>query len=357
MKRRSFLAGAGLTGLAAATLPAPALAQGKRQLKMVTTWPKNYPGLGVSAERLATRIREMTDGQIDIKVFAANELVPPLECFDTVSSGAADIYHGAEYYWQGKSKAFNFFTAVPFGMTAAEINAWIYHGGGQELWDELSARFKIKAFMCANTGVQLPGWYRREIKSLDDLKGLSIRMPGLGGEVMRRLGAASVTLAGPDIFPALQNRTIDAAEWVGPWNDMAFGFYRLAKYYYWPGFHEPGSSLAAGFNLDVWNSLTKQQQAVVRAACAAENDYTLAEYNAHNGEALKTLIEKHGVLVRRFPDDVVAALKKTSREVLEDAAKEDAFTAKVYESFRNFLDTTSEWTRIGDEGFVEARRD
>lgn len=244
MKRRSFRR-APLTGLAAATMAAPAIAQAKpRQLKMVTTWPKNYPGLGVSAERLATRIREMTEGQIDIKVFAANELVPPLECFDTVSSGAADIYHGAEYYWQGKSKAFNFFTAVPFGMTAAEINAWIYHGGGQELWDELSARFKIKAFMCANTGVQLPGWYRNEIKSLDDLKGLSIRMPGLGGEVMRRLGAASVTLAGPDIFPALQNRTIDAAEWVGPWNDMAFGFYRLAKYYYWPGFHEPGSSLA-----------------------------------------------------------------------------------------------------------------
>ena len=357
MKRRSFLAGAGLTGLAAATLPAPAIAQGRpRQLKMVTTWPKNYPGLGVSAERLATRIREMTDGQIDIKVFAANELVPPLECFDAVSSGAADIYHGAEYYWQGKSKAFNFFTAVPFGMTAAEINAWIYHGGGQELWDELSARFKIKAFMTANTGVQLPGWYRNEIKSLDDLKGLSIRMPGLGGEVMRRLGAASVTLAGPDIFPALQNRTIDAAEWVGPWNDMAFGFYRLAKYYYWPGFHEPGSSLAAGFNLDVWNSLTPSQQAVVRAACAAENDFTLAEYNAHNGAALKTLVEKHGVLIRRFPDDVVAALKTTSKEVLEDAAKEDAFTAKVYKSFRDFLDTTSEWTRIGDEGFVEARR-
>lgn len=357
MKRRSFLAGAGLTGLAAATLPAPAIAQGKpRQLKMVTTWPKNYPGLGVSTERLASRIREMTAGEIDIKVFAANELVPPLECFDAVSSGAADIYHGAEYYWQGKSKAFNFFTAVPFGMTAAEINAWIYHGGGQELWDELSAQFKIKAFMSANTGVQLPGWYRREIKSLDDLKGLSIRMPGLGGEVMRRLGAAAVTLAAPDIFPALQNGTIDAAEWVGPWNDMAFGFYRLAKYFYWPGFHEPGSSLAAGFNLDVWNSLTPQQQAIVRAACAAENDFTLAEYNAHNGEALKTLVEKHGVMVRRFPDDVVAALKKTSQEVLEDAAKEDAFTAKVYQSFRDFLDTTSEWTRIGDEGFVEARR-
>ena len=356
MKRRSFLAGAGLAGLAAASMPAPAIAQGKRQLKMVTTWPKNYPGLGTSAERLAQRIGEMTDGALDIKVFAANELVPPLECFDTVSSGAADIYHGAEYYWQGKSKAYNFFTAVPFGMTAAEINAWIYHGGGQELWDDLARGFNIKPFMAANTGVQLPGWYRKEIKSLDDLKGLSIRMPGLGGEVMRRLGAAAVTLAGPDIFPALQNGTIDAAEWVGPWNDMAFGFYRLAKYYYWPGFHEPGSSLAAGFNLGVWESLTKQQQAVVRAACAAENDYTLAEYNAHNGDALKTLVEKHGVMVRRFPDDVVTALKETSKQVLEDAAKEDAVTAKVYESFRNFLDTTSEWTRIGDEGFVEARR-
>ncbi|MBC7102035.1 MAG: TRAP transporter substrate-binding protein [Parvibaculum sp.] len=356
MKRRSFLAGAGLTGLAAATMPAPAIAQGKRQLKMVTTWPKNYPGLGASAERLAVRIREMTDGQLSIKVFGAGELVPALECFDTVSSGAADIYHGAEYYWQGKSKAYNFFTAVPFGMTAAEINAWIYHGGGQALWDDLARGFNIKPFMAANTGVQLPGWYRKEINSLDDLKGLSIRMPGLGGEVMRRLGAAAVTLAGPDIFPALQNGTIDAAEWVGPWNDMAFGFYRLAKYFYWPGFHEPGSSLAAGFNLKIWESFTAQQQAIVRAACAAENDYTLAEYNAHNGDALKTLVEKHGVEVRRFPDDVVAALKKTSREVLEDAAKEDAVTGKVYESFLNFLDTTSEWTRIGDEGFVQARR-
>lgn len=356
MKRRSFLTGAGTVAIAAATMPAPAIAQGKRQLKMVTTWPKNYPGLGTSAQRLATRIGEMTDGQVDIKVYAAGELVPALECFDTVSSGAADIYHGAEYYWQGKSKAYNFFTAVPYGMTAAEINGWIYHGGGQELWDELAAGFNIKPFMAANTGVQLAGWYRNEINSLDDLKGLKIRMPGLGGEVMRRLGAAAVTLAGPDIFPALQNGTIDAAEWVAPWNDMAFGFYRIAKFYYWPGFHEPGSSLAAGFNLAVWESLTKQQQAVVRAACSAENDYTLAEYTHHNGRALKTLVEEHGVQMRKFPDEVLAALKKASREVLEDAAKSDAATAKVYESFRGALAVSEEWTRIGDEGYVEARR-
>ncbi|MEQ9226872.1 MAG: TRAP transporter substrate-binding protein [Parvibaculum sp.] len=356
MKRRSFLAGAGTAALAAAAMPAPAIAQGKRQLKMVTTWPKNYPGLGTSAERLATRIGEMSGGQIEIKVFAAGELVPALECFDAVSSGAADIYHGAEYYWQGKSKAFNFFTAVPYGMTAAEINGWIYHGGGQALWDKLSAKFNIKPFMAANTGVQLAGWYRNEIKSLDDLKGLKIRMPGLGGEVMRRLGAASVTLAGPDIFPAFQNGTIDAAEWVAPWNDLAFGFYRLAKFYYWPGFHEPGSSLAAGFNLGVWESFTAQQQAIVRAACAAENDYTLAEYTYHNGFALKTLVEKHGVLMRRLPDDVLAALKETSAKVLEEAAAEDADTAEIYESFRAALSLADEWTRIGDAGFVEARR-
>ncbi|MEX2248660.1 MAG: ABC transporter substrate-binding protein, partial [Parvibaculum sp.] len=176
------------------------------------------------------------------------------------------------------------------------------------------------------------------------------------GEVMRRLGAAAVTLAGPDIFPALQSGTIDATEWVAPWNDMAFGFYRIAKFYYWPGFHEPGSSLAAGFNLDVWESFTKQQQAVVRAACAAENDYTLAEYTYHNGRALKTLVEKHGVQMRKFPADVLAGLKKASHEVLEDAAKSDAATAEIYASFREALETSEEWTRIGDEGFVEARR-
>ena len=210
--------------------------------------------------------------------------------------------------------------------------------------------------MAANTGVQLAGWYRKEIKSLDDLKGLKIRMPGLGGEVIRRLGGAAVTLAGPDIFPSLQSGHIDAAEWVAPWNDMAFGFYRVAKYYYWPGFHEPGPSLSAGFNLKVWNDLSKSEQAVIQSACSAENDYSLAEYTHHNGRALRTLVEEHGVQVRKFPDDVLAALKKTSAEVLEDAANSDAFTRKVSDSFHESLAISQEWTRIGDEGFVEIRR-
>ena len=357
MKRRSFLTGAGTTAVAAATLPAPAIASGKRTLKMVTTWPENFPGMGTSAARLAKRITDMTDGEVTVKVYAAGELVPALEAFDAVSGGAADIYHGAEYYWQGKSKAFNFFTAVPFGMTANEINAWIYHGGGQELWDDLSAQFNIKAFAACNSGLQLAGWYRKEINSVEDLKGLKIRMPGLGGEVMRKLGAAAVTLAGSEIFPSLQSGAIDATEWVGPWNDMAFGFYQVADYYYWPGWHEPGSCMSAGFNLSVWNSLTNSQKEVVKAACIAENCYSLAEYNHFNGAALKTLTEKHGVKLRKFSPEIMAALKKASAEVLQETAASDPYAQKVYDSFSQSLALSKEWTRIGDQAFVQARED
>lgn len=359
MKRRSFLSGAGKAAtatVAAAALPSPAIAAGTRRLKMVTTWPKNLPGLGVSAERLAKRIKTMTNGELDIKVLAAGELVPALEAFDAVSNGAADIYNGAEYYWQGKSPGFNFFTAVPFGMTAVEINAWIYHGGGQELWDELSAQFKIKAMMSANTGVQMGGWFRKEINTIEDFKGLRIRMPGLGGEVMRRLGAASVTLAGGDIYTNLQSGAIDATEWVGPWNDIALGFYQVADYYYWPGFHEPGASLATGFNLDVWNSLTPSQQAAVTAACAAENDYTLAEFNHYNATSLETLVSKHNVKLRRFTPEIMAELKKHSTDVLEEAAASDAMTGRIYESFKKGLARSDAWTRIAEQAFVEARR-
>lgn len=355
MKRRSFLAAAGAAPLATTALVTPALAQRTRQLKMVTTWPKNFPGLGVAPERIAKRLKLMSDGAIDIKVFAAGELVPALEAFDAVSSGAADCYNGAEYYWQGKSKAFNFFTAVPFGMTADEFNGWIYHGGGQELWDELSAQFQIKALASANTGVQLSGWYRKEINSLEDFKGLKIRMPGLGGEVMRRLGAEASTLAGGDIFTSLESGRIDATEWVGPWNDLAFGFYQVAKYYYYPGFHEPGSSLATGFNLDVWNDFTPREQEMIKAACAAENDYTLAEMNYQNGLALKTLVDKHGVQLRKFSPEIMAALRKTSLEVVEETGNSDPFTKKVYDSFKAALGEEAAWTKIGEQAYLNAR--
>ena len=247
MKRRNFIAGvwAALGGAALMTARASAATHKKRELRMVTTWPKNFPGLGTSSERFARRVEKATDGALKINVFAAGELVPAFQAFDAVSSGAADIYHGAEYYWQGKSPAFVFFTALPFGMTAIEHAGWIRHGGGQALWDKLSARFNIKPHIVANTGTQMGGWFRNELTSLRDLRGLKIRIPGLGGEVYRRLGASPVTLPGGEIFPSLQSGKVDAAEWIGPWNDLAFGFHRIARHCYSPGFHEPGGGARA----------------------------------------------------------------------------------------------------------------
>lgn len=299
----------------------------------------------------------MTDGEITIKVFGAGELVGAFEAFDAVSTGTADMYNGAEYYWQGKSPAFNFFTAVPFGMTAQELNAWVYFGGGQELWDELSAGFNIKAFLSANTGVQMGGWFNKEINTLDDFKGLKIRMPGLGGEVMRRLGAAAVALPGGEIFPSMKSGAIDASEWVGPWNDLAFGFYQVAKYYYGPGIHEPGAGLSTGINLNIWNELTDVQRTIISSACAAENMLTHAEYNHHNAAALATLVDKHKVELRSFNSEIMRELKKASEAVLTDIAKTDAFTQRVYDSFKRSLVNSMIWGKWSEEPYTQARRE
>lgn len=357
LKRRAFLAHAGGgAALAAATFPAPALAKGKRRLKMVTTWPKNFPGLGTSAERLAQRISEISGGEITVKVYAGGELVPPFESFDAVAGGVADMYHGAEYYWQGKSTAYNFFTAMPFGFTAPEINAWIYHGGGQALWDELAAKFNIKPMMAGNTSVQMGGWFRTEINSLEDFKGLKIRMPGLGGEVVRRLGAAAVSTPAAEIFPALQSGAIDAAEWIGPWNDMAFGFYKIAKYYYTPGFQEPGSSLALGFNLEVWNSLSKAQQSLIETCAGAENDVMLAEFNARNALALKTLVERHGVLIRHFSDEIYLRIGELSDQVAREIAEENPLNKRIYESYSAARKQYLTWFDMADRAIWEIRQ-
>ena len=361
MKRREFIT-KGATGVlaagAAATttgLAAPAYAQGKRQLKMVTTWPKNFPGLGTGCERVAKRINDMTDGQISIRVFAGGELVPALSAFDAVSGGTADMYHGAEYYWQGKSQAYNFFTATPMGLTPEEHYAWINDLGGQELWDELSAQFNVKAFMCGSTSSQTGGWFKNEINSLEDFKGLKYRIPGLGGEVVRRIGAAVVTLAGGDIFPALQSGAIDGAEWVGPWNDLAFGFYKVAKHYYYPGFQEPDSVLALGINKDVWESFTKAQQEIIKTACLAECNTMQADYTAHNGDSLKVLIDKHGVQLHRWPDDIMKEFGRVAGEVVAAAGAADDMSKRVYESFKQAYQTTKAWSDIGPTAYAMAR--
>jgi len=362
INRRNLLV-AGTAGLTAGCdcgvpegLPTSAGAFRERELRMVTTWPEDFPGLGEAAANVAKSITEMTGGAIRVRVFSAGELVGAFDSFDAVSNGSADMYHGAEYYWAGKSKAFPFFTAVPFGMTASEIMGWTEYGGGQQLWDELSAKFNIKPFIAGNTGHQLGGWFKKPINSLEDMKGLKVRMPGMGGEVLRRIGASAVALPGGEIYSALQSGAIDGAEWVGPWNDLAFGFYREAKYYYWPGFHEPGAQIAAGINLDVWNSFTPQEQAVVRAACHQANHLCLAQFTHFNGIALDQLVKDHDVQVRRFPDDIIEALAKASKDVLDEAAASDDISRRVFESYKEALLKTQKWSEISDEAFMQARR-
>ncbi len=358
MKRRNFLATGAVAGVAAAAsnLPKPAIAQDVREIKLVTTWPKNFPGLGTGAQRFADRVTAMTGGRLNVTLYAAGELVPPFESFNAVSNGDAEMYHGAAYYWQGNSTAFNFFAAVPFGLTASELNAWIYHLGGQELWDELAGRFNIKCMMCGNSGVQMGGWFNKEINSLDDMQGLKIRMPGLGGEVLRKVGAAAVSLPGGEIYPALESGAIDATEWVGPWNDLAFGFYKVTQYYYYPGFHEPGTALDLGINLDFWNSLSSEDQDIISAAAQAETTNILAEFDARNSDALATLLDEHGVELRRFSNDVLNAIGEKSGEVLTEVAEAgDDLTKRIYDSFMNARQIAIGWTKLSTGAFTDAR--
>ncbi|MEQ9488215.1 MAG: TRAP transporter substrate-binding protein [Alphaproteobacteria bacterium] len=357
MKRRDFLKNSGIVAgvTAASALATPAIAQDRRELKLVTTWPKNFPGLGTAPELFAKMVNTATEGRIDVKVYAAGELVPAFESFDAVSSGAADMYHGADYYWVGKHKAFAFFTAVPFGMTANENDSWLNFGGGQELWDELAGGFNLKCLPCGNTGVQMGGWFKNPITSLDDLKGLKMRIPGLGGEVLRRLGVSTVTLPGGEIFAALQSGAIDATEWVGPWNDLAFGFHKIVKNYMWPGFHEPGPTLSLGFNKGVWESFSVADQELLRACSLTVNHLNLAEFNARNNDALKTLIEDHGVKLHKMPDDVLNAIGEKSGEVAAEVAEIDDIGKRTYESFVKFRTQSIAWSKLSDQGFWNAR--
>ena len=357
MDRRSFLKTTGLaaTGAAVAAtaaFPTPAISQGRQEWRMVTTWPKNFPGLGTGAQRLADNITAMTDGRITVKLFAAGELVPPFESFDAVSSGTADMYHGADYYWVGKHPAFAFFTAVPMGFTASEIDGWLLHGGGQVLWDELAAGYGVKCVSAGNTGAQMGGWFRKEINSVDDLQGLKFRMPGLGGEALRQIGVNVIALPGGEIFPALQSGAIDGTEWVGPWNDLAFGFYRITKFYYYPGFHEPGSTLSCGVNKAKFDALSDSDKAIIKAACLAENDNMYAEFMAKNGQALNTLVNQHGVQLLKFPDPVFDAFASASETVVRAVADHDDIGKRVYESYMKARKEIGDWTKISDEAYT-----
>lgn len=358
MKRRQFLSTAaiGAAGTAAAsTLAAPAISQGLREWRMVTSWPQNFPGLGTGAARVAERITAMSEGRLTVRVYAAGELVPALGTFDAVEQGNAECAHTAAYYYQGKSMATNFFTAVPYGLTVQEQNAWVRFGGGQELWDELYAGFGLKAFLVGNTATQAAGWFRSELQGLDDLQGLRFRTAGLGGEVFRRIGANVQTLPGGEIFPALQGGLLDAAEWVGPWNDLAFGLYRIAPYLYYPSVTEPSAALEFTINKAEWESLDDDLKAIVENACAAENDFTASEFMARNAVSLQTLINDHNVQVREFPADIVEALAAAASEVVAELRNVDDITQRVHDSYMAFRAQMTDYAPRFEQGFLNTR--
>lgn len=358
MKRRDFLKGASaVTAGASIAATVPAVAQEKKvyQWKMVTTWPKNFPGVGTTANFLAKKIEQMSDGQIVIKVYGAGELVPAMECLDAVSTGTAEIAHGASYYWKGKAPAVQFFASIPYGLTAQEMNSWLYAGDGLKLWQEVYAPFNVIPFPAGNSGVQMGGWFNKDINSVEDLKGLKMRIPGLGGEVLKRAGGTSVALPGGEIFTALQSGVIDATEWVGPYNDLAFGLYKVAKKYYYPGWQESGSVAETFVNKDIYDALPKELQAVISDAARIANQQMLAEYNANNGKALKTLVEEHGVELKKFPDDVLKKLKEISAEVLAEIAGQDPMSKKVYDSFIAFREDQTSWSEISERAYLNAR--
>ena len=358
MDRRSFLrkagAAAGATA-AATTLAAPAIAQKSNDMVIVSTWPRDFPGLGVSAQRLAARIGELTEGRINVQYFAAGERVGAFDSFDAVASGNAQAYNAADYYWKGKHPGWAYFTAVPFGLTYTECDAWIKYAGGQALWDEVADGFGLKCFNCGNTGVQMGGWFNKEIETADDLKGLKMRIPGLGGDVMAKLGASPVSLPGGQIYENLVSGAIDATEWVGPYNDYFMKFYEAAKFYYYPGMHEPGSMLSFGMNKSWFSKLSKTDQAIIEGACNEENSRQMAETNANNGAFLTKLIKEHGVKLKEFNDEIYDSFGEAAAGVFEETRQHSKLAAKVHDGFAKAREDIGRWTGLSDAAFVRQR--
>ena len=322
---------------------------------MVTTWPRNFPVLGTGANLLAKMITEMSGGRIEVTVHGAKELVPAFGVFDAVSQGNAQMGHGAAYYWKGKSPTFQFFSSVPFGLTAQEMNGWMYYGGGLELWQEAYVPHGVLPLPAGNTGVQMGGWFNKQINSVEDLKGLKMRIPGLGGDVLKRAGGTPVTLAGGDILTSLSSGNIDATEWVGPYNDLAFGLHKAAKYYYYPGWHEPGTTLETIINKKAYDALPADLQSIVKTAAKAVNMDMLSEYTARNNQALQTLVNDHKVQLRRFPDEVMKKLKQYSDEIINELAAKNPFSKKVHDSFGKFRDQVVAWHDISERAFLNSR--
>ena len=357
MDRRSFLrtSAAGGTAAAASTLAAPGVAQGRTPMVIVSTWPRDFPGLGVGAQRAAARIEELTDGAIAVEYFAAGERVGAFDSFDEVAAGNAQAYHAADYYWKGKHPAWAYVTAVPFGLTSLEQNAWIHWLGGQELWDELGDEFGIKGFACGNTGVQMGGWFNKEMNDPEDFRGLRMRIPGIGGDLMANMGVSVVSLPGGQIYENLVSGAIDATEWVGPWNDYFLNLYEAARYYYWPGVHEPGPMLSLGVNKEWLTGLPTWQQQAIEAACLEEDVRQTAEFNANNGRYLARLINDHGVQLRRFNEDIYDAFGVAAEQTFEEVRQHSDLANRMHESFEAARQDVGGWLNLADGPYLYER--
>jgi TRAP-type mannitol/chloroaromatic compound transport system substrate-binding protein len=325
----------------------------KTTIRLATSWPANFPIMGTGIDRFAKRLEKISQNTLRVKVYPKNVLVPALGVFDACSSGAIDAYHSASYFYKGKNEAFNLFTGFPFGMSATEMNAWMDYGGGMELWRDLYARYNLVPFKGGNTDVQMGGWFKKEINSLSDLKGLKMRIPGLGGEVFAKLGVQPTLLPAGEIYVALERNVLDATEWLGPSLDTIMGFQKVAKYYY-TGWHEPGSMLSLVFNQKKFNSLSQEQKMMIEMASNELNSTMCSEFQAKNTTALKRVYDA-GATIKTFPKEIIDAAKIAMDEVVKEKSKKSEDFKKVWESANGFLEANKKWTDMGIKAYLETR--
>jgi TRAP-type mannitol/chloroaromatic compound transport system substrate-binding protein len=351
MKRRQFIQAAGV-GLAAGAVAAPAIAQTMPEVKwrLTSGFPKSLDTIYGAAEVFAKYVSEATDGRFQVQVFAAGEIVGTFQAADAVGNGTVEMAHTASYYYVGKDPTFALATAIPFGLNSRQMNAWLYHGGGQDLLNEFYAKHNIHALPGGNTGCQMGGWFRKEIKTVADLQGLKMRIGGLAGQVIQKLGAVPQQIAAGDIYPALERGTIDAAEWVGPYDDEKLGFNKVAPFYYYPGWWEGGPGLHFMFNTAKWNELPKTYKALASAAAGYANIDMQAKYDARNPAALRRLLSG-GAQLRPYPQEIMEASLKASNELYEDLSTRNADWKKVYESYRNFRTEQYLWWQVAEYTF------
>ncbi|MBF0169872.1 MAG: TRAP transporter substrate-binding protein DctP [Nitrospinae bacterium] len=356
MNRRQFLGRSGAAAATGALLGAPAVHAAPRLAwKMVTTWAPQFPVFQTGAERFAELVRQMSDGRLSIKVFAGGELVPPLGVFDAVSGGMVEMGHAASYYWAGKVPEAQFFTSCPFGMNTQQTNAWLTHGGGLDLWRKVYAPHNLVPFAIGNSGCQMEGWFKKKLSGLASLKGIKMRVPGLGAQVMAAAGVNVVLLPGSELYTALERGTIDAVDWVGPYHDMKLGFHRAAKYYYYPGWREPSGVIELTINRKAWESLPKDLQAIVATAAAEANVLCLSEFEAKNGDALKELTGKYAVQVIRHDDATLKALARLTDQTLDGLGAKNKAFAEVRDAYRGFMKKIAPWTAVGESAYTHAK--